>query len=235
MNLHRDTCASGCAIELRGVTRRFGQGDAPAVHDVSLQVPHGCLTTLLGPSGCGKTTVLRLMAGLDQPSEGQILMDGTEVSTLGPAHRHVGMVFQNDALFPYLDVLGNIAFGLKTMGVSETRCRERAQAALATVGLAGMEARAWTELSGGQRQRVALARALVIKPRMLLLDEPLSNLDSRLRRDMREEIRGLQQRLNLTVVYVTHDQAEAMAVSGSTTARTRARATAPWHRLSTMP
>ncbi len=201
-------------IEFRQVSKRYGGKHAPlVVQDISFQVPRGSLTTLLGPSGCGKTTTLRMIAGLESPSAGQILIDGQNVTTLGPAERNVSMVFQSYALFPHLDVIRNVGYGLSVTGVSRDETQRRARAALALVGLEGFDARSVSELSGGQQQRVALARALVLEPSVMLFDEPLSNLDARLRRSMREEIRALQQRLRLTVAYVTHDQAEALAVS----------------------
>jgi iron(III) transport system ATP-binding protein len=183
------------------------------VQDISFAVPKGTLTTILGPSGCGKTTTLRMMAGLESPSSGQIFLDGREVTTLGPADRNLSMMFQSYALFPHMDVLANVGYGLKMSGVAKDETRRRAQAVLHSVGLVDFDQRRPSELSGGQQQRVALARALVLEPAVLLFDEPLSNLDARLRREMREEIRGLQQRLGLTVAYVTHDQSEALAVS----------------------
>lgn len=200
------------AVELRGVSKSY-QAGWPVLCDIQLQFPQGSLTTLLGPSGCGKSTLLRLIAGLDQPDCGEVWIDGRPVTHLRCEDRAVSIVFQNYALFPHLDVLGNVGFGLKMLGLTPVVQRERALAALALVGLSGFELRAPSALSGGQQQRVALARALAIEPRVLLLDEPLSNLDARLRHQMREEIRSLQQRLGLTVVYVTHDQAEALAVS----------------------
>ena len=202
-------------IEFRDVSKRYGSDPsvAPAVDGISLQVPRGSLTTLLGPSGCGKTTTLRMIAGLESPTQGRILIDGTDVTALGPAQRNVSLVFQNYALFPHMDVAGNVMYGLRMSGVPQAEARERAAQALKGVGLVGYEARLPSELSGGQQQRVALARALVLEPAVLLFDEPLSNLDARLRREMREEIRALQQRLKLTVAYVTHDQGEALAVS----------------------
>jgi iron(III) transport system ATP-binding protein len=199
------------SIEFRRVTKRYG--DVAAVRDVSFTVAAGHLVTLLGPSGCGKTTTLRMIAGLELPSEGAILIGGEDVTTRAAAERDVSMVFQSYALFPHMTVLENVRYGLVVSGTPKGRASERAQAALATVGLTGYDARLPSELSGGQQQRVAVARALVLEPSVLLFDEPLSNLDARLRRQMREEIRELQQRLRLTVVYVTHDQAEAMAVS----------------------
>ncbi len=197
------------------VSKRYGDDPAaaPAVDAISFEVPRGTLTTILGPSGCGKTTTLRLIAGLESPSGGRILIDGQDVTTLGPSERNVSMVFQSYALFPHLDVLDNVAYGLRMSGQAAAAARARAREALAGVGLVGYDARLPSELSGGQQQRVALARALVLQPAVLLFDEPLSNLDARLRREMREEIRALQQRHGLTVAYVTHDQAEALAVS----------------------
>jgi iron(III) transport system ATP-binding protein len=214
-DIDMNTDAAKPGIEFRQVSKRYG-GDAsiaPAVNGISFRVPAGTLTTILGPSGCGKTTTLRLIAGLEAPSSGQIFIDGRDVTTLGPAERNVSMVFQSYALFPHMNVIANVAYGLSVSGVAKNLARERAQAAMATVGLSGFDERLPSELSGGQQQRVALARALVLEPAVLLFDEPLSNLDARLRRSMREEIRGLQQRLGLTVAYVTHDQSEALAVS----------------------
>ena len=201
-------------IEFRQVTKRYGGSDSPlVVKGIDLKVPKGTLTTILGPSGCGKTTTLRMIAGLDSPSRGQIFIDGQDVTTLGPAERNVSMVFQSYALFPHLSVLENVSYGLQVSGVSKLETQRRAKAAMDSVGLAGFDQRSPSELSGGQQQRVAVARSLVLEPSVLLFDEPLSNLDARLRRSMREEIRDLQQRLKLTVAYVTHDQAEALAVS----------------------
>jgi iron(III) transport system ATP-binding protein len=202
-------------IELRGVSKRYGDaaGAPLAVRDVTLTIEGGTLTTLLGPSGCGKTTLLRMIAGLESPTAGRVFIGGRDVTALGPAERNVSMVFQSYALFPHLDVIGNVAYGLEVSGESKRVARERARAAMAGVGLTGLDDRLTSELSGGQQQRVALARALVLEPAVLLFDEPLSNLDARLRRTMREEIRALQQRLGLTVAYVTHDQGEALAVS----------------------
>ncbi|MBE7424494.1 MAG: ABC transporter ATP-binding protein [Ideonella sp.] len=203
------------SIEFRNVGKRYGTAAStpPAVDDISFEVPTGTLTTILGPSGCGKTTTLRMIAGLEAPSAGRILIDGRDVTALGPAERNVSMMFQSYALFPHLDVVGNVGYGLRMSGLPRERARERAIEALRGVGLVGFDTRLPGELSGGQQQRVALARALVLEPRVLLFDEPLSNLDARLRRSMRDEIRALQQRLRLTVAYVTHDQSEALAVS----------------------
>jgi len=202
-------------IELRNITKRYGNDDrAPlAVKGVSLEVPAGTLTTILGPSGCGKTTILRMIAGLESPTSGSILMGGRNVTTLGPAERNVSMMFQSYALFPHMNVIENVSYGLRMSGVRKNEATARARDALKGVGLVGFDERLPSELSGGQQQRVALARALVLEPAVLLFDEPLSNLDARLRREMREEIRNLQRRLQLTVAYVTHDQSEALAVS----------------------
>ena len=199
------------SIEFRHVTKRYG--DVAAVSDISFQIAPGTLVTLLGPSGCGKTTTLRLIAGLELPTIGTIHIGDVDVTQTPAAERDVSMVFQSYALFPHMSVLENVRYGLVVSGINKTKADERARAAMATVGLSGFDARLPSELSGGQQQRVAVARALVLEPSVLLFDEPLSNLDARLRRQMREEIRDLQRRLSLTVVYVTHDQAEAMAVS----------------------
>ena len=199
------------SIEFRQVTKRYG--DVAAVNDISFTVAPGTLVTLLGPSGCGKTTTLRMIAGLELPTSGTILIGGGDVTKTPASERDVSMVFQSYALFPHMSVLENVRYGLVVSRMPKPQADERARAALATVGLTGFDTRLPSELSGGQQQRVAVARALVLEPAVLLFDEPLSNLDARLRRQMREEIRDLQQRLSLTVVYVTHDQAEAMAVS----------------------
>jgi iron(III) transport system ATP-binding protein len=199
------------SVEFRNVIKRYGA--ATAVAGISFTVKSGTLVTLLGPSGCGKTTTLRMIAGLELPSEGRILIADRDVTNLNATERDVSMVFQSYALFPHMNVLENVSYGLRRSGLAKDEAAKRAREGLATVGLAGYEARQPSELSGGQQQRVAVARALVLKPSVLLFDEPLSNLDARLRRQMREEIRELQQRLSLTVVYVTHDQQEAMAVS----------------------
>jgi iron(III) transport system ATP-binding protein len=199
------------SVEFRNVVKRYGQ--TPAVAGVSFTVEAGTLVTLLGPSGCGKTTTLRMIAGLELPSEGRILIGGRDVTSLGATERDVSMVFQSYALFPHMNVLENVSYGLRRSGFAKAEAEKHAIEGLAQVGLDGLAQRQPSELSGGQQQRVAVARALVLEPSVLLFDEPLSNLDARLRRQMREEIRELQQRLGLTVVYVTHDQQEAMAVS----------------------
>ncbi len=202
------------SITFKNVTKRYGGPDSPlVVKGIDFTVPAGTLTTILGPSGCGKTTTLRMIAGLDSPSGGQIFIAGQDVTLLGAAERNVSMVFQSYALFPHMNVLENVSYGLSVSGVGKQETLRRAQAAMASVGLTGFDLRLPSELSGGQQQRVAVARSLVLEPQVLLFDEPLSNLDARLRRSMREEIRALQQRLKLTVAYVTHDQSEALAVS----------------------
>ncbi|MBP0484813.1 ABC transporter ATP-binding protein [Sagittula salina] len=199
------------AVEFRNVVKKFGQ--FTAIPDLSLSIEPGELVTLLGPSGCGKTTTLRMLAGLEGPTGGQILIGGQEVTRLPADRRDVSMVFQSYALFPHMTVAQNVAYGLESGGMKPAEARERAAEGLVLVGLEGLGARLPAELSGGQQQRVAVARALVLEPQVLLLDEPLSNLDARLRRRVRTEIRELQQRLGFTAVYVTHDQEEALAVS----------------------
>ena len=202
---------SAAAVEFRKVTKRYGA--VTAVDDITFTIEPGKLVTLLGPSGCGKTTTLRLIAGLEMASAGSIVIGGKDVTRLSAADRDVSMVFQSYALFPHMTVLDNAAYGPSVSGVPKAKAREMAAAKLALVGLSGLENRLPSELSGGQQQRVAVARALVLEPQVLLFDEPLSNLDAKLRRRVREDIRDLQQRLNLTVAYVTHDQEEALAVS----------------------
>ena len=202
---------NAASIEFRNVSKLYG--NAAAVSDISFSIAAGTLVTLLGPSGCGKTTTLRMIAGLELPTHGTILIGGGDVTRVPAAERDVSMVFQSYALFPHMSVMENVSYGLTVARLPKAQVADKAKAALATVGLAGFDTRLPSELSGGQQQRVAVARALLLEPAVLLFDEPLSNLDARLRRQMREEIRELQQRLSLTVVYVTHDQSEAMAVS----------------------
>jgi len=180
---------------------------------VSFRVDAGELVTLLGPSGCGKTTTLRLVAGLESASDGRILIGGADVTGKAANERDVSMVFQSYALFPHMNVLDNVCYGPISGGASKAEARTMAEAKLGMLGLKGLEARLPSELSGGQQQRVAVARSLVLEPAVLLFDEPLSNLDAKLRRRVRQEIRELQQSLGLTVIYVTHDQEEALAVS----------------------
>ncbi len=184
-----------------------------AVNNISLDIAAGEFFTLLGPSGCGKTTLLRMIAGFADLDTGEIRIGGKRIDTLPPHRRNIGMVFQNYAIFPNLTVAGNVAYGLKARKVAGDEITKRVTEALALVRLEGYGERWPHQLSGGQLQRVAIARALVIRPEVLLLDEPLSNLDAKLRVDMRGEIRDLQQRLGITTVYVTHDQEEALAVS----------------------
>ena len=199
------------AVNLRSLHKSYGQ--SVAVDDVSLEVRRGEFFSLLGPSGCGKTTTLRMIAGLLQPDAGQIEIMGEDV-TDRPAHRrNIGMVFQNYALFPHMTVAENVAFGLKMRKIERSVAAERVERVLDLVQLGGAKGRLPRELSGGQQQRVALARAIVIEPRLLLLDEPLSNLDAKLRKEMQIELRTLQRRLNITAVYVTHDQEEALTLS----------------------
>ena len=198
-------------IRLQSLTKRFGA--VVAVDAIDLSVPEGELLTLLGPSGCGKTTTLRMIAGLERASEGRILIDDEDVTRLPANLRDVTMVFQSYALFPHMDVFENVSYGLQVERVPRDDLERRTMETLELVGLTGLERRATNALSGGQQQRVALARALVMEPKVLLFDEPLSNLDAKLRRRVRGEIRELQQRLGITTVYVTHDQEEALAIS----------------------
>jgi len=202
---------SETAVRFDKASKLFGS--VRAVDAVDLALPRGSLVTLLGPSGCGKTTTLRLIAGLELATEGRIEIEGRDVTRLAAAERRIAMVFQSYALFPHMSVLENVSYGLVVGGARRQAAEAEARQMLDTLGLKGMEARLPAELSGGQQQRVAVARALVLRPQVLLFDEPLSNLDARLRRRVREDIRDLQRRLGLTVVYVTHDQQEALAVS----------------------
>ncbi|GLY02103.1 MULTISPECIES: ABC transporter ATP-binding protein [Actinoplanes] len=194
-----------------GVTQRFG--DFTAVDAIDLEIPEGKLTTLLGPSGCGKTTSLRMLAGYSQPTSGTITIHGVDSTRLPPEKRGLGMVFQSYALFPHMTVAENVAYGLKIRKVGKKETNQRVADTLDLVGLGHLSASKPKKLSGGQQQRVALARAIAIQPRLLLLDEPLSNLDARLRVQMRAEIRRIQSETGLTVVLVTHDQDEALEMS----------------------
>ncbi len=205
--------SNAASVEFRNVTKIYGRSKTPAVNDISLFIEAGRLVTLLGPSGCGKTTTLRMIAGLEMATEGEILIGGADVSRLPATDRDVSMVFQSYALFPHMTVTENVRYGLTFSGFAKKEVAERANAGLDLVGLTGYGDRLPSQLSGGQQQRVAVARALVLEPQVLLFDEPLSNLDAKLRRHVREEIREIQQKLGLTVVYVTHDQEEALAVS----------------------
>ena len=199
-------------IEIRGVTKRFGGGE-PAVDSVDLEIPEGELFALLGPSGCGKTTLLRMLAGFETPTAGEIRIDGADVAGVPPNRRPVNLVFQSYAVFPHMSVFDNVAYGLKVTGVPAAERRERVREALGLVRLDGLEARKPDQLSGGQRQRVALARALVKRPRVLLLDEPLSALDAKLREAMRLELVNLRIAVGITFVFVTHDQDEALSMA----------------------
>jgi spermidine/putrescine transport system ATP-binding protein len=198
-------------IEFRNITKRFGP--VVAVDDVSLSIQEGEFFALLGPSGCGKTTLLRMLAGFETPTRGQILIDGQDITREPPNKRPVNMVFQSYAVFPHMTVQRNIEYGLKMEGVAAAERRDRAGAALELVQLGGFGERMPDQLSGGQRQRVALARAIVKRPRVLLLDEPLSALDAKLREELRFEMSALQDKLGITFVMVTHDQDEALALA----------------------
>jgi len=199
------------AIELRNVRKSFA--DFHAVKGISLQIQQGEFFSLLGPSGCGKTTTLRMIAGFEQPTSGEIRLLGKEVSNQPPNRRNVNMVFQNYALFPHMTVFENVAFGLQTKKVPADEIKTRATEVLNAVRLPGMEARKPAQLSGGQQQRVALARALVNRPAVLLLDEPLGALDQKLRKEMQLELKRLQREVGITFIYVTHDQEEALTMS----------------------
>lgn len=199
------------SVKLVNLTKRFG--NVVATDHVNLNIKDGEFFTLLGPSGCGKTTTLRIIAGFYQPDDGSVFFDDEDVTNLQPDKRQTGMVFQNYALWPHMKVSENVAYGLKVRKVSRKEIKERVKRILELVQLQGMEDRIPFQLSGGQQQRVALARALVIEPKVLLLDEPLSNLDAKLRLEMRREIIQIQKKLGITTVYVTHDQEEALSVS----------------------
>jgi spermidine/putrescine transport system ATP-binding protein len=198
-------------IELSKLTKRFPE--LTAVDGIDLHIPGGEFFSLLGPSGCGKTTTLRMIAGFEQPTSGEILLDGTDVAYTPPHQRNVNTVFQNYALFPHLNVYDNIAFGLKEAKRPKAEIRERVGRALELVQLSGYERRKSAQLSGGQQQRVALARALVLNPAVLLLDEPLGALDAKLRKALQIELKALQQEVGITFLYVTHDQEEALTMS----------------------
>src|SRR5436853_5937075 len=204
------------SVQVDGVSKRFAhrvKGEIYAARDVKLDVGPGEFLTLLGPSGCGKTTTLRMIAGFEVPDAGRLRFGGQDVTDLPANQRNIGFVFQNYALFPHLSVFENVAYGLRVRGQSDDVIANSVGDVLTLVGLAGYEQQFSGQLSGGEQQRVALARAIVIRPRVLLFDEPLSNLDAKLRVQMRHEIRDLQRRLSITTIYVTHDQEEAMAVS----------------------
>lgn len=198
-------------LVLKNVTKAFGK--SVVIDNLDLTIKRGTMVTLLGPSGCGKTTILRLVAGLENPTSGQIFIDGEDVTKSSIQNRDICIVFQSYALFPHMSIGDNVGYGLRMQNVSKEERKQRVKEALELVDLAGFEDRYVDQISGGQQQRVALARALVLKPKVLLFDEPLSNLDANLRRAMREKIRELQQSLGITSLYVTHDQTEAFAVS----------------------
>ena len=198
-------------VKFENITKKFNE--TVAVDNVSCNFEAGTLPTLLGPSGCGKTTSLRIIAGLERATEGKILIDNEDVTILPATDRDVSMVFQSYALFPHMSVIENVSYGLKMINVKKEEYTEKSIETLKLVNLEGYENRMPSELSGGQQQRVAVARAIVLKPKVLLFDEPLSNLDAKLRRQVREDIREIQQKLGVTTIYVTHDQEEALAIS----------------------
>ena len=200
-----------CLLELQGITKRFG--DFEALRDISLEIQQGEFVALLGPSGCGKTTLLRLVAGFLSPEAGVVRIDGVDITGLPPYRRPLNTVFQNYALFPHLSVVENVAYGPRRKGMAKRTALLEAENTLSLVGLDGFSARFPRELSGGQQQRVALARAIVNKPKILLLDEPLSALDLKLRKRMQVELKQLQEKLGITFVFVTHDQEEAMSMA----------------------
>jgi spermidine/putrescine transport system ATP-binding protein len=202
---------AGGQVQLVDLVKRFG--DFTAVAGISLDMPSGEFFSLLGPSGCGKTTTLRMIAGFERPSEGQILLDGVDMAQTPPHKRNVNTVFQNYALFPHLTVEENVAFGLKYKDVSKQEMRDQVGRSLELVALTGFGARRPTQLSGGQQQRVALARALILNPAVLLLDEPLGALDAKLRKRLQIELKALQEEVGITFIYVTHDQEEALTMS----------------------
>ena len=203
--------AAGGHIQLKDLVKRFG--DVEALKGISLDIPKGEFFSLLGPSGCGKTTTLRMIAGFERPTSGEILLDGRDMSATPPHKRSVNTVFQSYALFPHLDVAKNVAFGLRFTESSRGEVAERVERALSLVQLEGYEKRRPNQLSGGQQQRVALARALILNPSVLLLDEPLGALDAKLRKALQIELKALQERVGITFVYVTHDQEEALTMS----------------------
>jgi putative spermidine/putrescine transport system ATP-binding protein/spermidine/putrescine transport system ATP-binding protein len=199
------------AVQFKGVVKRYDK--VLAVKKTDLDIEEGCLVTLLGPSGCGKTTLLRMVAGLEEPTEGEILIKGRRVNDVPIHKRNLGMIFQNYALFPHKTIFDNVAFGLKYRNVPKEAIKEKVKRALEMVRLPGVENRLPSQLSGGQQQRIAMARAIVIEPDVLLMDEPLSALDENLREEMRVELGNLQQMLGVTTIFVTHDQREALSMS----------------------
>jgi sn-glycerol 3-phosphate transport system ATP-binding protein len=211
MNMQDTNMNTDVAIRLTGISKSWGAHQV--IKSLDLEFGRGQLVALLGPSGCGKSTLLRLLAGLETPDSGRVEIDGKDVTSAAPSARGLSMVFQSYALFPHLNIAENICFGMQVRGVHAAERRQRLQDALALTNLQGLEQRKPAQLSGGQRQRVALARAIVAGHSICLMDEPLSNLDAKLRHSVRHEIRALQQRLGMTVVYVTHDQTEAMGMA----------------------
>lgn len=217
INKNTELGKKSSGVILQNVSKIFRQPESgkefKAVDAIDLEIHEGEMVTLLGPSGCGKTTTLRMISGFEYPSTGKIIIDSKDVAKIPPNKRGISMVFQSYALFPHMNIYENIAYGLKIQKLDEAETIQRAKAVIELMELNGMEKRFPNQLSGGQQQRVALARAVVIEPSVLLFDEPLSNLDAKLRESMRDELRALQKRLRITSLYVTHDQSEAMAIS----------------------
>jgi len=215
--LAKEFSSRSSSVEFKNITKKFashdGTGEFIAVNSIDLEIKDGELTTLLGPSGCGKTTTLRMLAGFENPTSGEILLGGDSVINTPPNKRDIAMMFQSYALFPHLTVYENICYGLRLKKLRSEEIQDRTKKVIELMQLESMQNRYPAQVSGGQQQRVALARAIVIEPRVLLFDEPLSNLDAKLREYMRDELRKLQQRLGITSLYVTHDQTEAMAIS----------------------
>jgi len=215
MDTNMKSVSTSSKLELKNLSKVFGQGKerVTAVDSIDLDINPGEFITFLGPSGCGKTTTLRMIAGFETPSQGSILLDGQDISSLSPDRRPMGMVFQSYALFPHMSVYQNVAYGPKIKKLPAEQVKQDVSAVLDSMSLSSMANRSPNQLSGGQQQRVALARAMVMQPKVLLFDEPLSNLDAKLRAQMRLEIREVQQRLGITSIFVTHDQDEAMSIS----------------------
>ena len=217
MNIEEKLRANTSDLKLIDITKTFmsldGGGEFTAVDNISLDIKSGELTTMLGPSGCGKTTTLRMVAGFESITSGKLLLGDESIESVPPNKRDMAMMFQSYALFPHMSVYDNVAYGLKIQKLPKQEIRERTEQIIDLMHIKGMENRLPSQISGGQQQRVALARAVVIEPKVLLFDEPLSNLDAKLREYMRDELRSLQKRLGITSLYVTHDQSEAMAIS----------------------
>ncbi len=216
-NIEEKLGAHSSGLKLIDITKTFmsldGSGEFTAVDKINLDIKSGELTTMLGPSGCGKTTTLRMVAGFESITSGKLLLGNESIESVPPNKRDMAMMFQSYALFPHMSVYDNIAYGLKIQKLPSSEIRERTEQIIELMQIKGMEKRLPSQISGGQQQRVALARAVVIEPKVLLFDEPLSNLDAKLREYMRDELRSLQKRLGITSLYVTHDQSEAMAIS----------------------